>query len=136
MPVRKGLRRHVPDKLPRVPGIDNRVPAPSLIHRLMSNEQNGRRVEGDVVELTEWPEIVLAIFAGGADPSDWTWDHEAFERVVLQARRLTLWRLVEDIWMHHVDIPSSSNRSRLMIIGEILLDCREIVERTVLECNN
>ena len=99
---RDGLRSHVPDKLPRVPGIDNRVLAASLIHRLMSNEQNGWRVEGNIVELTERPKIVLAVFAGCTDPSNWTWYHETLERIMGQAGLLTLRRLIEDIWMHHV----------------------------------
>lgn len=67
----------------------------------MADEHDGWGIKGDIVELTERTEIVKSILAGGADPSDWARNNEAFEGVVGEAGLLAFCGFVKDIWVSH-----------------------------------
>jgi len=81
--------------------LTNRVLTAALVNGLMANEHDGRRIEGDIVELTEWPEIVKSIFTSSTDPPDWARNNKAFEGVVGEAGLLAFCGFVEDIWVSH-----------------------------------
>lgn len=101
------IRRHVLYELIRIDTVENRVLAAFLIYGLMActkseterhldggkltDEQNSRRVKGDILELAEWGEVVSAVFPSGADPSNWSRDDEALKRVVRETAIFTKW---------------------------------------------
>jgi len=68
-----------------------------LVQRLVPDEEDCGRVEGDVGELGEGREVVLARGRGGADPADGTGDDEGFDGVVREAGGLAFRGLVEDV---------------------------------------
>lgn len=53
--------RHAPHKLACISCIDHRILALTLVHRLVANEKNSWRVEGEIFKLTEGSKVVLAI---------------------------------------------------------------------------